>query len=410
MDLDKKRERSWVSPDTVWNTMFFSIFFTNMALNLVQQMSNSLLSLYAKTMGASAGQIGQLMSMLALSALLFRFISGPAMNSFSRKSLLGIAMGFMSLAYLGFGLAQSLAVFWGIQSIQVLRFFRLAQGVGHAFGNSCCLAIVADALPRDKFTTGMGYYACAHSTAQSLGPAVGILMRNAFGYQMTYFFNFGLMLVSILLVSRVKLPPRERIPFKLSFNTIIAKEVIVPVTILFFIHTGFASINAFLLVYSEERGISGGSLFFTVYALTLLITRPVIGRLTHRFGFVKVAIPAVMLTISSLTLIGFARSLTLLLIAALLNACGYGALQPMLQSLSLMAVKPERRGSASSTNYIGMDIAMLLGPSACGLVAQLVGYTPTMWLVMTIPIFVGLASIIFFRKRIRGNEEGFLCN
>lgn len=387
--------------------MFLSIFFANMALNMGQQMSNSLLSLYANAIGAPADQIGQLMSMFAVTALAFRFISGPAMNSFNRKKLLAMAMGFMAAAYLGFGLAQPIASALGVGAITVLKFFRLCQGVGQAFGNSCCLTIVADTLPRDQFTTGMGYYACAQVIAQSIGPTVGVFMRDRFGYNITYFITFGVMLLAIVVATQVKLAPRERLPFRLNPDNMIAKEALVPAAIMFFIHTGFTSINAFLLVYSEERGIAGGSLFFTVYALTLLVTRPIVGRLTEKLGFVKVAVPAVLLTVASLAMIGFAGSTAMLLAAALINAFGYGAVQPMLQSLCMKSVTPDRRGSASSTNYIGMDIAMLLGPSICGGVARLLGYTPAMWLVMTVPMFIGLAGILLFRGRIQHIEQAF---
>ena len=143
------------------------------------------------------------------------------------------------------------------------------------------------------------------------------------------------------------------------------------------------------------------------YTHLLLVTRPIVGRLTEKLGFVKVAVPAVLLTVASLAMIGFANSTAMLLAAALVNAFGYGAVQPMLQSLCMKSVTPDRRGSASSTNYIGMDIAMLLGPSICGGVAQLLGYTPAMWLAMTVPMFIGLAGILIFRRRIQHIEQAF---
>lgn len=395
-------------PASIWNIMFISIFFANMALNMGQQMSNSLLSLYAKSMNTPADQIGQLMSMFAVTALIFRFISGPAMNSFNRKKLVAIAMGFMAAAYLGFSFAPSISELTGLQSITVLKFFRLLQGVGNAFGNSCCLTIVADTLPKASFTTGMGYYACAQVIAQAIGPTAGVFLRDRFGYNTTYIINFAVMCIAILASTQVRLAPREKQPFRLNFNNMIAKEALVPALIGFLIHIGFTSINSFLLVYAEERGIAGSSWFFTVYALTLLITRPLVGRLTERYGFVKISLPAVLMTSASLTMIGFSANIFMLLLAAFLNAFGYGALQPMLQSLCMKSVAPERRGSASSTNYIGMDIAMLIGPTLCGMVADATGYTPVMWLAMTAPILTGLVCILVFRKRIHQIETSFM--
>ena len=155
MEAEKlTNELGWEPPKTIWNAMFISIFLANMALNMGQLMSNSLLSLYAKSMGTPADQIGQLMSMFAVTALIFRFISGPAMNSFNRKKLVAMGMSFMAMAYLGFSFAPAIEGVTGIATINVLKFFRLCQGIGNAFANACCLTMVADTLPKEKFSTG----------------------------------------------------------------------------------------------------------------------------------------------------------------------------------------------------------------------------------------------------------------
>ena len=398
---------AWEPPKTIWNPMFLSIFFANMALNMGQQMSNSLLSLYAKSLGSPADQIGQLMSMFAVTALIFRFISGPAMNAFNRRKLVGMAMSFMATAYLGFSFAPKIAPVVGLEAITVLKCFRLLQGVGNAFGSACCLTIVSDTLPKDKFTTGMGYYSVAQVVAQAIGPTIGVSLRDLFGYNTTYIIIFCVMCVAIFTSTRVKLAPRKVVPFNLKLNNIIAKEALIPAAITFLVAMGFTSINAFMLVYAEERGIQGGSLFFTVYALTLLATRPMIGKLTDRYGFVKVAVPSVFMTACSLALIGISTNVVMLLFAAFVNAFGYGAVQPMLQSLCMKAVPTERRGSASGTNYIGMDSATIIGPMVCGVVADTFGYTPIMWLVMTVPILLGMVAIFLLRKPIAKIENQF---
>jgi len=404
---ENKLETNWEPPKTIWNPMFLSIFFANMALNMGQQMSNSLLSLYANSLGAPADQIGQLMSMFAVTALIFRFVSGPAMNAYNRRKLVGMAMSFMATAYLGFSFAPKIAPIIGVEAITILKCFRLIQGVGNAFGSACCLTIVSDTLPKDKFTTGMGYYSVAQVVAQAIGPTIGVFLRDIFGYNNTYIIIFCVMCVAIFTSTRVKLAPRKTIPFSLKVSNMIAKEAIIPASITFLVAMGFTSINAFMLVYAEERGIQGGSLFFTVYAVTLLATRPMIGKLTDKHGFVKVAIPSVFMTACSLVMIGMSTNTFMLLFAAFVNAFGYGAVQPMLQSLCMKSVPTERRGSAAGTNYIGMDSATIIGPSVCGVVADTFGYTPIMWVVMTVPILAGMVAIFLLRKPIGKIEKKF---
>ena len=312
--------QNWEPPKTIWNPMFLSIFFANMALNMGQQMSNSLLSLYANALGTPADQIGQLMSMFAVTALIFRFISGPAMNAYNRRKLVGMAMSFMATAYLGFSFAPKIAPIIGVKAITILKAFRLLQGVGNAFGSACCLTIVSDTLPKDQFTTGMGYYSVAQVVAQAIGPTIGVFLRDLFGYNTSYIIIFCVMCVAIFTSTRVKLAPRKTIPFSLKISNMIAKEAIIPASITFMVAMGFTSINAFMLVYAEERGIQGGSLFFTVYALTLLATRPMIGKLTDKQGFVKIAIPSVFMTACSLVLIGISTNTFMLLIAAFVTS------------------------------------------------------------------------------------------
>lgn len=407
MDNRGGKSKSWTAPVTIWNQMFLNIFLVNIALNMGQQMSNSLLSLYAKSMGAPANEIGQLMSMFAVTALIFRFVSGPAMNSYDRKKLVIMAMSFMATAYVGFSFASDIASILNIEAITVLKIFRLIQGVGNAFGNACCLTIVADTLPKEKFTTGMSYYACALVVSQAIGPTVGVTLRDLYGYQRTYLIFFGIMLATILAASRIRTAPYERLPFSLKLSNMIAKEALVPAGVTFLVAMGFTAISSFLLVYAEEKGINGASLFFTVYAVTMLVTRPIIGKLTDRYGFVKIAIPSIFMTACSLVMIAFAPNLPVLLIAAFVNAFGYGAVQPMLQSLCMKAVNSGRRGTASGTNYISSDLATIIGPSLCGKVASVCGYTPMMWLVMVIPILAGIVFVFLFRRAIGAIEKNF---
>ncbi len=77
MDVEHKAVLEKQAPAKIWNVMFISIFFANMAMSLGQFMATSLLSVYADSLGASAASIGLLMSSFAITAILFRVISAP---------------------------------------------------------------------------------------------------------------------------------------------------------------------------------------------------------------------------------------------------------------------------------------------------------------------------------------------
>lgn len=388
--------------------MFISLLLSNTLLNLGQQMSNALLSLYAKSMDVPADRIGTLMSMFAVTALIFRFIAGPAINAYQRKGIVVGSLCQFAAAYFGFGAAASISAISGVDIVVILQFFRLVQGIGNAFANACCMAIAAELIPRDKFTAGISIYACGQVVAQAIGPTVGVLLRNLLSYPAVYMLFGCLMLLDILpFVLLVKLPPHNPKPFRLEWKNMFATEAAIPTVITFLVAMGYTAINSFLLVYAEERGIDNGSFFFAVYAFVMLVTRPLIGKLTDRYGFVRVGIPAILFNAVSLILIAFSNGLAMLLIAAFVNAFGYGAVQPALQSLCMKSVPAARRGSASATSYIGQDAATIIGPILCGHTAAITGYTPAMWLIMTVPILAGMVLTFLCRVNIYRIEDKF---
>jgi MFS family permease len=400
-EIKQNLDIKWIEPKTIWNKLFLSVFFANMIFGLGQMMSNSMLSVYADSLGTPDSQIGMLMGMFALTALIFRFVAGPALDSFNRKYLLLFSTIIMSISYIGFSFSKT---------IGFLMLFRLLQGVGNAFGNVCCFAIVADALPRKHFSKGIGYYSIAQVVSQAIGPAIGLFLVSKFGYSNTYILNACVMFLATLTTALMHLPQRMYKKFSMKYENIIAKEALVPTAITFFVAMGFTTINALLIVAASKEGVVEGiGLFFTVYALTMLITRPVIGQLTDKFGFVKVSIPSILMTALSFVIISQAHTLNMFLFAAFINAFGYGAVQPALQSLVMKSVTADRRGSATSTNYIGMDLATLIGPTFAGIVAEIFGYS-MMWVVMIIPLLIGVTVALLFRKKINHIEELFEFN
>lgn len=128
--------------------------------------------------------------------------------------------------------------------------------------------------------------------------------------------------------------------------------------------------------------------------------------MTDRFGVVNICAPAFVITMVSYAVISGSSTLSGFIIAAIIAAFGQGACLPAMQALSMKAVSKERRGAASSTNYIGFDLGYLIGPIIAGRVVESFGYV-TMWYVMGIPFAIGMVVLFFFKKRINETETRF---
>ncbi len=382
-------------PEKILNRCFIHIFLANSLMYLSQWMVNSLVAKYADHLGATAAMVGIVSSIFALTALIFKIVSGPALDTYNRRVILVIAMCIMGISYFGYSASSNMPM---------LVSFRLFQGCGQAFTATCCLALASDTLPPDKFGTGIGIFSLAQAVMQAIGPTVGLALMNCLGYHLTFIIAGFIMVVAAVLAAGVNVPYEKTKSFKISLDSIFAKEALLPVVLIFFLSTAFSVINSFLILFAGKQGITGNiGLYFTVYACTLLFTRPLIGRLSDRFGMVRVAIPAMFCFALSFLVISISTSLEMILLAGFIAGFGYGACQPAIQTLCMKCVPKKRRGAASSSSYIGNDLGQLLGPNVAGSMILAFGYH-AMWRFMTLFIVAALILVIIYRKKIYSIE------
>ena len=389
-------------PDKIWNKAFINLFIANMMFNMGQFMSNSLLPVYADSLGAPAALVGIVVSTFAISAMLFRLISAPIMDTYNRKYIVIFAALMLAIAFAGFSVSTSIPWLVG---------FRLFQGCGMAFGNACCLAMVSDMIPKDQYGSGIGYYSMAQVISQALGPSIGLWLVEHAGYSAAFGFNAAIMLVTIVLATQIKLNFKRSKKLQMTFHNIIAKEALLPTALLLLLIMGYSTVNSFLILFAIQQGIASSSigLYFTVSAVTMLVTRPALGRLTDKFGLPYVCIPGLLLNILAYFIISYSHTLMGFLVAAFFSAFGQGAVQPAMQALSMKSVTSERRGAASSTNYIGMDIGILVGPIISGYLAQSFGYG-MMFRIMVFPYILTILLLILGKSRIDRVEKEFSAN
>jgi len=386
-------------PTKIWNVGFISVFLVNMMMFFGQQMTNVLIPKYTYFLGGTPTMVGFIASSFAYTALILKVFAAPAIDTFNKKIILGLAILVMAIAYAGYAMSDS---------IRGVFFSRLLQGSGQAFSATCCLALATDMLPRDKIGTGIGYYSVAQAICQSIGPSVGLSLVKRFGYSVTFCVCSCIMVTAAIMALSLKTKQTQRGQFKISLQGIIAKEAVIPAILMFFLCMSYYNVTAFLVIYSEQQGIQGNiGLFFTVYAITLLFSRPFIGKMSDKYGTVKVLIPAMICFACAFILIGVANHLTILLIASFVSAFGYGACQPAIQTLCMKSVPHGKRGAGSTTNYIGQDLGNLVGPVVAGIVIENFGYH-TMWFIMIIPVCFALVIVLVNRNHIIENEQKYL--
>lgn len=112
---------------------------------------------------------------LAFSAGL-QLVIGPVSDRYGRRRVLLVGMGVFVLASIGTILAPT---------VEVFLFFRMLQA-GIAVGMALSRAIVRDMVPEDQAASMIGYVTLGMSIVPMIGPIVGGMLDEAFGWQASF--------------------------------------------------------------------------------------------------------------------------------------------------------------------------------------------------------------------------------
>ena len=395
--------------ESIWSFPYVALMAVNLFQSMAAFMANTTLPVYADSLGASTSMVGIVVSSFSISAILIRPFAGPAFDSFSRKRLLLLSQAIICACMLMYGI---------VDTLEALIVVRLLHGIGIGCSGPLAMSLVSEYLPKSKFASGISIYALAQSFAQVIGPAVGLYLANAIGFSYSYFLASGCLIIAIIGVTLIKEPFHERLPYQLKLIRMFAPEAVGKGLALMMLATSFACLTSYAVLYGYSRGVTDMGIFFVVYALCLVVTRPAFGKLADRFGTPRMLIFGVMFFMASYVMLSFAKDTAGFLVVAVISSAGFGCCGPLLQSMALASVPESRRGAASNTAFTGLDLGMLMGPVIGGTVVELM--TPTvggltqaysdMWLIMLIPALGTLAIAIYWTIRpgrvdVESNEQ-----
>jgi MFS family permease len=143
---------------------------------------------------------------------------------------------------------------------------------------------------------------------------------------------------------------------------------------LFLCSFGYGGIMTFVALFSDRNGISPKSVFFTAFALTVLVTRLFSGRLADRIGHKRFLLPCLALTTVGLGATALARNRAQLVVAAAVFGLGFGSQYPAFVGHVLNFVDPRRRGAAFGGILAAFDTGIGTGSIAAGWIAERVGF------------------------------------
>lgn len=373
----------------LWTKNFINITIINLLLFFGFQIMLATLPLHVKLIGGTDSIVGWISGAATIASVLVRPFAGMILDKFNRKTVLIFGIIIIIGITLSYGFISVLGL------ILVIRF---VHGIGWGIASTASNTVATEVIPKSRFGEGMGYFGLSSSLAMSVAPALALSLLNLVGFQKISLLSMiiGLLALISTLIFQYKGEDVKQIPDKKTSLYEIAS--ITPSIIMFFVTASYGTIVGFISIYSAERGIANIGLFFTVFAISVLVIRPFAGKVMDKFGHKFIVFPGLILLICSLLILSYSSELLLFLFCAVLYGVGFGAVQSCLQTMAVASVPKERRGAATATFYTGFDAGIGLGSIFGGIIASMFGYS-RMYQIFSLFLIIAILVYVVSNKK-----------
>lgn len=370
----------------LWSKSFFLITLLNLLLFFGFQLLLPTLPVHVQGMGGDDAVIGWVTGLFTVSALLIRPFTGAALDRFGRKWLFIAGLGLFVLVTVSYSY---------LPTIGLILLFRFLHGFGWGVASTASNTIASDIIPAKRFGEGMAFFTLAANVAMAVAPAVGLYILHAVGFRTVSHLSALLVVGGFLLAFLFRYKQMDEVGETARRIAFIERSSIRPSLVIFFVSVTYGAINSFLSLYAREKGIENIGVFFTVYAVSMLLSRPGFGLLVDRKGVSVAVVPGMILVMLAMYALHRAESLTMFLVAAALYGVGFGASQTSLQTMAVIHAPRERLGIANSTFFTGFDSGIGVGSVVLGMVSKRVGYS-RMFLISAASVVVALLLFFIF--------------
>lgn len=384
---------------TIWTRDFIALFLANFLLFVGFQMQIPTMPVYVQSRGGDQLMVGMVITVFTITAVISRPFSGWALDVLARRFVVQAGMVICVATAFAYIPATSVAL---------IMVVRLIHGAGFGLTTTGLGTMAADIVPAERRGEGLGYFGMATNVGMALGPGLGIAVMNWLGFGAT--FSGSALLMSAALLTTFAVTAGRR-PVEQTHATVpglrglLEPGAFFPASLSLLTGLIFGSVIGFITLFGTESGIGDVSSFFFLYAIVIMATRPISGRLYDRYGPTPVVLAGAGLLSAGLLVLSGAGSQAALTVAAVLYGAGFGSIQPSLQAWAIDRVAPHRRGAATGTYYSSFDIGIGLGALLLGSIAKVSSYAMMYRVAALIPVAIAAALLLgnwLERKRSTG--------
>lgn len=387
------------------SVLMATVFVDMMGFTMV----HPLLPFYAGELGASPFLITALISVHPFAQLATSPLWGRLSDRYGRRPMIIAGLAASAVAYLLFGLAQTL---W------LLLASRLVQGAGGGT-TGVVQAYVADSFEPEERAKALGWLTSATSAGVMVGPVVGSL-STYLGPEGPGYIAAGLCALNVVFTWLwLPEPPRESeapvaagaapsapIPRRSVRKTVyeVLTHPAAPVSSLIWIYTigmmAFMAMNGVLALYlADVFGVTKTTIgYFYAYVggVSLVMRAVLLGPAVRRFGEAGVIRLGALALIVGLSGIPFTTNIAALAVLVLFVPVGTALLFPATTALVSRRTARGETGQVLGVQQAFGGVSRMLGPLWAGLVFQEIGIRYPFWIAAGV-----MAGVSFLTLRLQ---------
>ena len=340
-------------------------------------------------LGGTTATAGLFLTVYTLASALSAPIMGTIADHVGRKRLLTTA-SFLFIIF---------SVLYGVITwIPLLLLVGIIHGTLWSGLLSSASAIMSEFIPDSRRTEGLAYWGLAGTAGIAIGPMIGLLV---FRYGWFALCLEMAALSVIMLVWSTKLPVVETATgmgmpsLRDAWDWSVIRATLAMAVIAF----GYGGVTSYAALLAVQRRIQPESLFFTVFALTVVLVRIFTSKLGDRFGPKAVLYPSFMAIPVSFAMLAVADGRPEVIVSGILFGIGLGGAWPAFTTYILIHSDPRRRARTFGSIVGAFDTGIATGSLVIGNVAQRYGFTVAFGIAaaiscLAIPIFMGASRMM----------------
>jgi MFS family permease len=317
-------------------------------------------------LGGSTFASGLFLGFLTYASAFSAPLTGAISDRIGRRRMLVVASGVILLCAIGYALTTS---------YRMMLALVVVHGVFWSGLLSASAAYMTSLLPERRRAEGIGYWGMSTVAAVAVAPPIAFWLMQHGGWRWVCV-SCGCL--NALMGAIAWTLDDDHLSTSRPTNrptSLIEWRVLVLSLTLFLYSFGYGAITSFSALYADAIGVSPKSLYLTVLAVVILLTRPFSGGLADRIGYRRVFMPCLVLIATGLGVLATGSTRGSLVASAIVFGVGFGTAYPVFVAYVMRDVTAARRGAAFGAILAAFDTGIGTGSTSVGWLIERYGFS-----------------------------------